>query len=93
MLLEEAPESLRPVGVQEPHFQVFEEFFNASYATRYEILLTKLLRERLYDGACLLLSKRAEGARGKFKEPSAELSFQSFAYSLIARARAFVKTR
>ncbi len=93
MLLEEATESLRPIGVKEPHFQVFEEFRNASYATRYEILLTKLLRERLYDGACLLLSSRAEGARGKFKEPSAELSIQSFAGSLIAHAIAYVKTR
>ncbi len=93
MLLEEAPESLRPVGVKEPHFQVFEEFRNASYAKRYEILLTKLLRERLYDGACLLLSSRAKGVRGKFKEPSAELSFKSFAGSLIAHAIAYVKTR
>ena len=93
MLLEEAPESLRPLGVQEPHFQVFQEFRNASYAKRYEILLTKLLRERLYDGACLLLSQREKGLRGKYSEPSAELSFQSFAGSLIAQAVAFVKTR
>ena len=93
MLLEEAPESLRPIGVREPHFQVFEEFRDSSYAKRYEILLTKLLRERLYDGACLLLSSRSEGSQGKFKEPSSELSFQLFAGSLIARAIAFVKTR
>jgi hypothetical protein len=93
MLLEEAAESLRPVGVQEPHFKVFDEFRDASYAVRYEILLTKLLRERLYDGACLLLSNRAEGVRGKFKEPSTELAFQSFASSLLAHAIAYVQTR
>ena len=93
MLLEEAPTSLRPVSVQEPHFKVFEEFRDSSYATRYEILLTKLLRERLYDGACLLLSNLDDGSRGKFKEPSAELSFQGFASSLLAHIIAFVKTR
>ena len=86
MLLEEAPESLRPVGVQEPHFKVFDEFRNASYAERYEILLTKLLRERLYDGACLLLSNRAEGVRGKFKEPSRELAI-SVVCQLASRPR------
>ncbi len=93
MLLEDAPQSRRPVGVQEPHFKVFDEFRNASYANRYETLLTKLLRERLYDGACLLLSNSNDGKRGKFQEPSAELAFQAFAGSLLAHAIAFVETR
>ena len=93
MLLEETQESVRPVGVQEPHYKVFDEFRNASYAKRYEILLTKLLREWLYDGACLLLSNGSEGVRGKYKEPSRELGFQSFATSLLAHAIAFVGTR
>ncbi len=93
MLLEEASGSLDPVRVKEPHFSVFEEFRQASYAKRYEILLTKLLRERLYDGTCLLLSKRSDGRRSSFTEPSAELSFRSFASSLLAHAIAFVSTR
>ena len=93
MLLEEAPRSLSPIRVQEPHFKVFEEFRGASYAQRYEILLTKLLRERLYDGACLLLSKRTARTGPSYREPSAELGFRSFAGSLLARAMAFVKTR
>ena len=93
MLLEEAAGSQSPVRVHQPHFNVFEEFRDASYARRYEILLTKLLRERLYDGACLLLSKRTGGTRGFFREPSPELSFRMFARSLIAHAIAFAKTR
>jgi hypothetical protein len=61
MLLEEAPQSVRPVKAQEPHFKVFPEFKNASYARRYEILLTKLVRERLYDSPafCFLTRKPA----------------------------------
>ncbi len=86
MLLEEAPESVRPVRAQEPHFKVFPEFKSASYARRYEILLTKLVRERLYDSACFLLSDRNAGPAGGYREPSVELNFENFINSLMARA-------
>jgi hypothetical protein len=92
-LLEECPRSLAPVRVKEPHFKVFAEFQGTSYADRYEILLTKLLRERLYDGACLLLSTRKDGLKGKFRAASQELDFQNFALSFMAHAMAFAKTR
>jgi hypothetical protein len=90
MHLEETPASLRPVKVKEPHFQVFEEFHDASYKNRYEILLTKLLRERLYDGACLLLSSQSGGPRGQWSEPSDELGFQRFIQALLSRIGAFL---
>ena len=86
MLLESAPESRRNVRVSEPHFRVLDEFRNASYAKRYEILCERLVRERLYDGACLILSGRSQGIEGGYEEPSAELSFVNFASSLIGRA-------
>lgn len=88
MLLEEASRSIAPVRAREPHFKVFPEFKEASYAKRYEILLTKLVRERLYDAACFLLSNAADGPYGGFREPVAELSFQNFTASLIAKAMA-----
>ena len=93
MLLEEAPESMRPVRAQEPHFKVFPEFRDASYAKRYEILLTKLVRERLYDSACFLLSDAKEGSRGIYREPAIELNFEKFMTSLLARAFSVAKTR
>jgi hypothetical protein len=86
MLLEEAPGSMRPVRAQEPHFKVFPEFKSASYAKRYEILLTKLVRERLYDSACLLLSEAKRGAKGYYREPATELTFRKLLTSLSARA-------
>ena len=91
MLLEEAEGSTSPVRTREPHFRVFEEFRGASYAKRYEILLTKLLRERLYDGTCLLLSRRTTGAKGQFSEPSPELRFKTFAAQLVGHAMAAVQ--
>src|SRR3984885_6284445 len=92
MLLEEAPDSIRPVRAQEPHFKVFPEFKDASYAKRYEILLTKLVRERLYDSACFLLSDAKNGLKGRYREPAAELGFQNFVGSLTAKAIAVAKS-
>ena len=89
MLLEEAPKSTSPVAVRESHFPVFEEFQGASYAKRYELFCQKLLRERLYDGACFLLSSRVDGANGRYREPSPELTFERFLESLIGRAIAY----
>jgi hypothetical protein len=93
MLLEEAEASTRPVKAQEPHFTVFEEFRAASYARRYEILLTKLVRERLYDATCFLMSNSSDGVHGKYMEPVPELSFANFVSSLLAKAIALKKTQ
>jgi hypothetical protein len=90
MVLEEIAQSLSPVGVKEPHFPVFPEFREASYAKRYEILMTKLVRERLYDSAALLLSNLASAKDGSYRQPSSELSFESFLTSLKARAMAII---
>ena len=93
MLLEEAPASTSHVRAREPHFKVFPEFRDASYAKRYEILLTKLVRERLYDSACFLMSSAKEGLTGQYKEPAPELSFQNFVESLLAKAIAVAKSK
>lgn len=93
MLLEEAPGSTRPVKAQEPHFHVFPEFKDASYAKRYEILLTKLVRERLYDSACFLLSSADTGLKGTYRAPAPELSFDKFMASLLARALTIAGSR
>ena len=93
MLLEEAHASTTAVGVAEPHFKVFPEFRDVSYAKRYEILCQKLVREGLYDAACFILSDRDGGANGALKEPNPEISFQTFAASLTARAIAHARTR
>jgi len=91
-ILEDCPRSRNPVAVKEPHFPVFKEFKKASYVKRYELLLTKLLRDRLYDGASLLLTTESGGRNGKFSTPSKELSFRNFAAGLTARAVAYATT-
>ena len=49
MLLEDCPRSTAPVAVRQPHFPVLPEFVDASYSRRYQLVLSKLVRERLYD--------------------------------------------
>jgi len=88
MVLEDVAKSQSPVGVKEPHFKVFPEFREASYAKRYEIMMTKLVRERLYDSAALLLSSQVSAEDGSYRQPSNELSFESLLTSLKARAMA-----
>lgn len=90
-ILEDCERSRSPVSVKEPHFAVFPEFRDASYVKRYEILLTKLLRERLYDGTCLLLTTHHGGLKGQFDSPNVELSFRTFATGLTAHVTAHVK--
>lgn len=88
MVLEEAERSMSPVAVKEPHFPVFSEFREASYAKRYEIMMTKLVRERLYDSAALLLSDQISAKDGSYRQPSAELSFENLLMSIKARSMA-----
>jgi hypothetical protein len=73
--------------------QGIPEFKDASYAKRYEVLLTKLVRERLYDAACFLISSAEDGVRGVYREPAPELSFENFVTSLVAKAIAVARTR
>ena len=73
--------------------EVFEEFRDASYVKRTEILLTKLVRERKYDSTCLLKSPATAAETGDYSEPSPELSFHNFAASLLAKIQSYMKTR
>ena len=93
MLLEECPGSTNAVSVRQPHFPVFPVFQNASYVRRYELLLTHMMRERLYDSACFLLSERTSVLTGDFREISADLGFTQFATWFLGKAIAFAKSR
>ena len=93
MLLEDTPRSTSPVRVDESHFKVFSEFKETSYAERYDLFCERLIRERLYDGTCLLLSNKDGGLKGNYSEPNSEIGFNAFATSLFAHATAYSKMR
>ena len=68
-ILEDCPKSQSPVKVKEPQFKVFPEFRNASYAKRYELFLTKLLRERSVRRGLPSLINAARGFEGQIHKP------------------------
>jgi hypothetical protein len=87
-LLEEADASTKSVASPEPHFPVFPEFKGASYQRRYELFCERLIKEKLYHGACFLMSSRDRGPKGVCTEPVEELSFKRFVGSLIGYIQA-----
>ena len=93
MMLEECPRSTSPVTVRQPHFPVFPEFVDASYSQRYQVLMTRLVRERLYDSACFILSSREAGPKGNYTIPDANLSFIQLAATLHGKIKAHMNAK
>jgi hypothetical protein len=93
MLLVASEESTRPVSVKEPHFDVFPEFKDASYAERCRVLLDKLVRERLYDATCFLMTSEPAAETGDYMEPDPNLSSRYFEESLRATVTTFQRIR
>ena len=91
-LLEDCPRSTTPVSVKEPHFKVFPEFRESSYAKRYELFCQRLVLEKHYDASAFLMSSPETGLKGKYSEPALDLTFQTFANSLVAHVAAFSGT-
>lgn len=90
MLLEDCPASTTPVGVKEPHFETFAEFRDSSYAKRYELLLRRLLLEKHYDSAALLLATEKGGPRGIYSEPASDLTMKRLLIGLAGHVVAYV---
>ena len=86
MLLEDAPKSREPVKDSSPHFPVFEEFQDASYADRYNILCRKLVQEQLYTAASIILSPRSAVDSGDYAELSEMTSLKTFVTELAGHA-------
>ena len=90
-LLQDCPASQKPVRTDEPHFKVFPEFKNASYAQRYEIFCRKLVRERHYTASAFLLADVETGPAGAFTEPAPDLALTGFVTSLLNHARNYIR--
>lgn len=82
-VVEDCEESSRPVSAKSPHFPLDPAFEGTSYQQRYEQLCLRLVRERLYSAAALLVTPRVEGAkRGASRQHNAELTVERFIESL-----------
>lgn len=103
-LLEDCPKVHLPVRNREPYFAVDPAFrgttdeksgrprhSGVSYCTRYELLCRRLVRERLYTSACLLLSTNEIPPR--LSQPAEDLTFQRFVASLRGHVATFLGGR
>jgi hypothetical protein len=88
MLLEDCTGSSRPLKEPFLHFPVHEDFQNTSCAQRYEMLCRKLVREKLYTAATLLLSPRSGIENGEYRELSELTGLKSFVAPLAAHIAA-----
>lgn len=77
-MVEDAPESRRPVGDSSPHFPVFEVFKSASYLKRYDLLCQRLVQEQLYTTASVIASERTAIDSGEFTNLSSMTSLTTF---------------
>lgn len=82
MMVEDAPESRRPVADRSPHFPVFKEFQGASYLKRYDILCQRLVQEQLYTSACVLASPRTSATTGDYAQLSELTGLKTFVTTL-----------
>jgi type II restriction enzyme len=82
-VIEEATKStsvVRDAGT--PVYRPDPAFDNSSYTDRYRILFERLVRERLYDAACLISTRNGEGISG---EPAPEVSTQNLTAAITGR--------
>ncbi len=88
MMVEDAPESRKPVRDRSPHFPVFEEFKGASYLTRYDLLCQRLVQEQLYTTAAVIAAERNAVSTGDFEEQSSMTSLKTFITALAGHVAA-----
>lgn len=82
IMVEDAPESRRPVTDRSPHFPVFKEFQGASYLKRYDILCQRLIQESLYGAASVMASPRSAVTTGEVSEMSELTGLKTFITTL-----------
>ena len=84
LLVEDSSESRRAVRTYEPHFNVRTEFIDASYVDRYELFCRKLVVERQYSSACLLVADQKKARlKANYAEPAPDLSAAQFMNALV----------
>jgi hypothetical protein len=83
VLVEDCDESQSPVATRDKHFPVLPEMEDASYALRYELLCRRLVSERHYDSACVILADRRDAKRAiNYTEPASDLGGRQFLASV-----------
>lgn len=87
-LLEDCDRVKTPVRNKEPYFKVDPVFEKASYSKRYELLSRRLVLERVYSAACLIMATNSPTTQ--ITEPAEDLSFRRFVSTLRGQVVSFL---
>ena len=90
MLMADNEKSRSVPQIREPNFPVDDEFQDATYVDRMELLCLRMVRQRLVNNAAFLLSDKGIGLDGKYSEPNEELVFKRFARSLTSHVQGYM---
>lgn len=104
-LLEDCVKVNKPVRNKEPYFSVDpafrgeikktkkgpEKYQGVSYSKRYELLARRLVMERVYTAACLVMATNEPET--KITQPAEDLSFQRFEAALRGHVVTFLGSR
>jgi len=90
-LLEDCERVKTPVRNKEPYFKVDPVFDKASYSKRYEMLCRRLVLERVYNAACLVMATNSP--KTVLRQPAEDLSFKRFEAALRGHVVSFMGTR
>lgn len=64
------------------NFPLDPAFNDATYTKRYQVLVNRLMQERVYNFASVILTKPNDGPRGVYQDLDPNASFKQFLASL-----------
>lgn len=76
--------------LREVNFEVDDEFRDATYLDRVELLCLRMVRQRLVNEAAFILSDEEQGLEGEYWEPNQELRFKRFARALASHVQGHI---
>jgi len=90
-LLEDCDRVKTPVRNKEPYFKVDPAFATATYSKRYELLARRLVFERVYSAACLLMATNSP--KTVITQPAEDLNFHRFVAAMRGHVVTFLGSR
>lgn len=93
MLMADNETSRTTPQLREVNFDVDDEFRNATYVDRMELLCLRMVRQRLANESAFILSDEGRGMNGEFWEPNEELRFKRFAQSLASYVQGHINVQ
>jgi len=92
MLMADNDDSRNVPRVREVNFDVEDEFRDATYVDRMELLCLRMVRQRLVNESAFILSDEESGMCGDYWQPNEELRFERFARSLASHVQGHVES-